>query len=1285
MEIFSRGRIAPCLGVLLKACLVWSCAANGQTPLSVVYTGRTLGYFRYPEQQSRLNFNHCIDDPSTMSDATRLFLQALRSQASGAQVLAGMGDNFAMDLNSRQFVDQTESGIDREPKDLWTWDYLSPSHRWLPDAEVVHGRLADNIAKGYGQIPADNVGCFLRYAKYDAIVPGNADFYYGPERLRMLARFLMSDQGPAFPKVPMLAANLAEVSTVPGANPRIPDYQREKSFLGNESLNYEVVQRETGGEPAIQIDLPDTVLPYLRKIVIHDAFDVLDPGGNDGRVELDNEPDGTTFDARPRNPGAALEQRKLESPGRAPRSVEIRYRFDTVEFCPAIAGLTQDPYKLDLNRCTELQADPEAAKDAQKKLNNDLYYRAAAQVLQPNTNWGVCLLWKRPPAGHPRPLCRLFSVYAPFLQYPADAKPAPPPYWIKDTSSGKVAIFGVVDPAVSTSIGRLNYGWLNSNPKYDTEVKVLDPAVALNQVLEECNAHDDCKNARKVLLAQMPAAAAANLAANIRFTFDLVISQSDDSRETGDVTISKTINLDSPRGTDARPPTLATPGSVYTPSSPGKIMLVVQKATVTRPSGCETGLCSGTWRLTNQVTALPYDYHRPGGDGLTLRKAAGTALSQYGVRGDSESWTSQQILARLALLGMQKALHADVALMQKRDLFEPKESGDQAITPANLEEMIDRVFWKNDYALPIPVTGATLKSLLKTSAAIAATESNSVDVDLERGRDLVPLGVFEELATKDTIVNAQQIQDDALYSAAVTDFLAFGDTGYTEFLEPAVPPALRMRDFSKLHSVAAIVCQAVRSALIPKHPEFSKARCGPAELRALDYEDVSSQVPFDTTSGYTAWRRFFAWITPSLNYHHDFTLYSGTDPAEQTSQQKPRFSFTVEKTDVSVAVQEHQRTLQPVTTPAGPGSIDLQASKFAGNPISQVTAPNSLALSFDNRTRFRWSGRRVDFFAMDDLAYYSSKTQNTPFNPNYARSLATNMLGLESGALVRLFPKRKEISDLKLLVSERLDTELVSPLLTLPLKDAQSSTYLRNLDRTFLALTKVGFRLEDERSWIEAGFEIGENFGLPYEYKFGSQVCPAGAGEDYHNALYSALPLPSTSPAYYPGDQSLLDCVSYYSYASSGAALGPPYLPPPSSPAIFAYSPLSVLTTNRREVGAFLNFSLNVPLPFSTKTSYLLENKGDIFANGRNDLPTDIHYFDQVSNSLLIAARGNLSIKPEFDIFAYEGKVNAYKIHTFRALLNLSYSFDWHSGLPLGRTMLYANPAPKTSTPAGGR
>jgi len=210
----------------------------------------------------------------------------------------------------------------------------------------------------------------------------------------------MSDgQGAAFPKVAMLAANLAITSIVPGANPRIPESQRERGILGAGALNYRVVQQESAGEPALHAELPDAVLPYLRKITIENAFDVLDSSNGNQRVVLQNEPDGVRFNSRPSGPGAAA-QVVLNYGGDKPsRTLALKYRFDTVEFCPTLPGV-RDPYRLDFKSCAELKIDREATESAASQLNNDLYYTADSQVLRPNTDWGVCMRWKTPPRTH---------------------------------------------------------------------------------------------------------------------------------------------------------------------------------------------------------------------------------------------------------------------------------------------------------------------------------------------------------------------------------------------------------------------------------------------------------------------------------------------------------------------------------------------------------------------------------------------------------------------------------------------------------------------------------------------------------------------------------------------------------------------------------------------------------------------------------------------------------------------------------------------------------------------
>ena len=707
---------------------------------------------------------------------------------------------------------------------------------------------------------------------------------------------------------------------------------------------------------------------------------------------------------------------------------------------------------------------------------------------------------------------------------------------------------------------------------------------------------------------------------------------------------------------------MVSPGSVYNTNKPGKLTVLLQKAEVYRTTGCAKEPCAGQWRLKNYVKAVPvspvsFAGHGTGG-GTTLRKSAQLALERLRVpQATTDAWPTDAILGRLALLKMQETLHADVSMIQSRDLFEPKQIGEDLVTPDNLRDLIHRVYWKGDYALPMPVTGATLKSLLKKSDAFTAAENNSVNIDIEKGQGLVDLGIFKELASKTYFVNGQPIQDGSLYSVAATDYLAFGDTGYTDFQTPPVPPQFRLKDFKTLHPIANLVCDALQDALVHAGSgNFTNAHCGATALIASDQEDESSQLPFDTTSGYTAWRQFRAFAAPAIHFQREFPVYAGTNEAERVSQGKPRFSLTVEKTDLSFTFVQ-------------PQNASVQTSQFAGNPISQVTAPASLALSYDNRTRFRWAGRRFDWFAMDDLSYSATKTQNTPTSLNYVRSLSTNALGAEVGFLARIWPRRKEPWDVKFLFSERLDTQLHSPLLSLPLNDAQMSTYLQNVNHTYRRLTKNGLRWDDRKNWLETGVEYGENYRLQSEYIFGSQPCGVGAG-----TLGAAVLAPGFQIS---GDPRLLDCVAYYSSVAQ--------FPSPAVAPITESSPLTIQTTDRPERGIFLNFSFTVPLPVSAKISWLVENKGDLFANMANDNPTDERYFDQLSNSLVIAAIGNLSVKPEFDLFAFKARSTGYTIVTRQLTLNLSYAFDWHSGLPWWRTLKYANPAPTTSTPSGGK
>ncbi len=170
-----------------------------QASYTIVYTGRTLGYYRVPDQQTTAS-RACSERDATLAQVTR-FLDAART-APGPKVLVGMGDNFSPELNARMILDDESKQL--VPKEQLVWDF--PRDRWVPYA-ATSPDLDTALSAGAGTAGFDNVACFFRLAGFDAVVPGREDFRFGPERLRELARYLASDS-PGGTPVQMLGANL---------------------------------------------------------------------------------------------------------------------------------------------------------------------------------------------------------------------------------------------------------------------------------------------------------------------------------------------------------------------------------------------------------------------------------------------------------------------------------------------------------------------------------------------------------------------------------------------------------------------------------------------------------------------------------------------------------------------------------------------------------------------------------------------------------------------------------------------------------------------------------------------------------------------------------------------------------------------------------------------------------------------------------------------------------------------------------------------------------------------
>ena len=389
--------------------------------------------------------------------------------------------------------------------------------------------------------------------------------------------------------------------------------------------------------------------------------------------------------------------------------------------------------------------------------------------------------------------------------------------------------------------------------------------------------------------------------------FDLVVTETDSANKTLDGLVERTVKaggsakfvvvpdqIFSPTlntATDDTSPKPPTPD----PYSPGTLTFLIQKATAYYPAQPAEGTeAKGprTWLLANRSKEPEQGLDTLGLPQLetpancpklgTLRDEATKTLIEVGVNdvgGAMKNWSSAQLLRRLALLVMQHdpKHKADISLLQSRDLFRPEIYGQAPVSNCNLQEVLNRLFWKGDYAVEVPVTGATLTSILKASDTFTTLEANPTNIDIERGRSLVTLGVFKEGADQNLTVNGAIVDPAKAYAVTMTDYLALADTGYTDLKTPLVPYPYRVADFQKLDSISAMVCRAIKSA------DLKDALCYKAEVQADDHRDISKDLPSDQTPGLIAPHQTRSYLGPTSRWSRYRNFYNGQNAAGRTS------------------------------------------------------------------------------------------------------------------------------------------------------------------------------------------------------------------------------------------------------------------------------------------------------------------------------------------------------------------------------------------------------------------
>jgi hypothetical protein len=723
----------------------------------------------------------------------------------------------------------------------------------------------------------------------------------------------------------------------------------------------------------------------------------------------------------------------------------------------------------------------------------------------------------------------------------------------------------------------------------------------------------------------MPYYRAAELAANLK-AFDIVISRPDPEHATAEEASSRIAG--------SRDAFLLTPGFAFDTHRSQPLGVNLRRADYFETAANRLLANRGA----DESVPPPRNPHICHSCALNQAVAKATAAPP-----SSASTSSYE---KLALYSMQQFCAADIALLQHRDIFTALDKAVAywpATAPASPQDLLNEVLWKGDFAFCLPLKGSTIKRVLAESDAFDRQDRDNLSIPIEKGRGLSTLGIQTDPRTNEPAIHGQAIDDNRLYGVAMTDYLAFGTTGYPELSSEAIPPVVRVVSLQDLNRLTGLACQQLPA-------DFTRGSCQAEPIAASDYFAAIAQRPFDTTRGVTAWLEFRRWLKQPLEPQPIAATVlapSSRDP-ETEVEHRPYWWFTLQNVSLGYNLNFIR------------GSAKTVPGDFAGNnSFSQLSTPESSAVNLWVRARGGYTfSRYIDFYMSGEYKYSRLAVRSTAGNGNfgpYQITLGNNLLRSEAGITSKPLTPRAPI---RLLVSEDLFTQAVTPFqqFTVPLAcgsdpcpDGTSAVETFYLPRNYLLVTRLGARIQNTESWFEAGREYGSNVDLVRSYSLND---PARPGAPFQCDVTQGL--------------SLSDCIALDS-------------------AFTNRSRVVARTQTQPVAGWFANFHIAVPL-WRTNLQLVADSYGEVFDKMRGDTRYNTRFYEDLTIGLKVPLWGNLSFAPQVETFYYQNKIlpepfpTAHHYVFVTTSIALQYGFDWHRGVGLLRALRYPSGVSTTTT-----
>jgi hypothetical protein len=1203
-------------------------SAPASTPTSKVtifYTSQLFGYFRAPDLQPADSPEGCAATNGTESPAATAFDALWQDQTDPGKILVGTGNNLAPALWSRQFAPKPHDQyrgrnsnassanlFERASKELFAWDPGDTSDakdqnvkHWLTNEHIAEDGeylwLLKKLQNGEGTIPTDNVACFLRRAGYAAIVPGKSDFYYGPERLRELARFLASpEEAGRFKPVEMLGANLVIETTWKSDHKPVGDSQDPPWFIPKFPTAKDIVASSHVDVQFLGLTDKGTVYPWFVGPTLQFARSA-------ASAPLDGAIRNLKFDLCE----TTNETKDPKSPNTIPESFAPPLcRPLPLVLMPAPADASKVSYRLSF-----------------PPIDNDPLYQP---TLKPGWNYGLCVdvpsaATTDSKGGHR--FCVRFSVYTPFFQYPSVAPTCdgdlpcyrnPEPYALlkKEDHPGldqDVAIFGAVDPNIGQEVGMLNFAWANSigngdDKKYKTKTVSEDPGEALNEIVAYFErrykeSHDNREfSGVRVLLAQMTPEEAQKLAARVG-KFDAVVSDADPQLSGVGETRTATWNMTGPHKDDHHA-FLAVPQPYWVSGGDPKEHVDLGELAIDIAGGGGRKTFTATHVFELDPSTVPV--RAPGGfwqtaEGYINKRCGARFQPQAGTFDDILSDSDKQtVLQSLTACTMQQEIDADVVLIQKRDFYldwQQRPDANLDGTPLKVQQFLDRIIWKGDFLTLSYVPGSTLQSVMKKSKEFDDDDKSLLSLSNEIGRGLVAFGIRQDSKSGGYLIDEVPLDPTRVYAVATSDFVDAGDTGYPDFASGAIRQVSTPLDVDKrLREISGIVCRRVEAQ--PQAPTATPTPENPStscmdSINRDDYFDALAVSPSDSREGDTWGPQLWEWsvLDPSKRVPGAKGKKDASDPPqglETHVEQRPIGSARINAPDTSLfAINDAALSLNMLNHKFSDAGL---AQTFVGNPTPQLSAKRSHAAGYDIQPKLLYSWHNYQVFQNAEMIYNVQYTgnQNQPRTVNQKENLFSSDAGFARDFEDRTLPH------VEILGTFHYETQLWSPtpatLAPLPKGDTFAPGV--NTSRTHYFLPRIGVRYVNRTSWIEAGMESG-------------------------------------------GELQAVRLIA-----------------PPPGGTVFGLSRPNVHVS-----GTYWKWHLVVP--FGQKTTWTTDEDGDYFFNQGGDAKTDTRFRSDTKTALNFQVFPSLVFAPTYELFYYSNKVQGDWFWQNQASIQMKVRFDF--------------------------